>query len=60
MTTTTEPDGFSSEARGWGWLALGLAAASLSVLAIWVLGGKDNEDDVVSESQSDSQAGDSV
>ena len=60
VTTTTEADGFSSEARGWGWLALGLTAASLSVLAIWVLGGKDNEDDVESESQSDSPAGDRV
>ncbi|MCH8984075.1 MAG: hypothetical protein IH943_08285 [Acidobacteria bacterium] len=60
VTTTTEADGFSSEAQGWGWLALGLTAASLSVLAIWVLGGKDNEDDIESESQSDSPAGDRV
>jgi hypothetical protein len=36
-----EDDGFSPAAKRWGWLALALAAASLAVLAFWVLGDKD-------------------
>lgn len=39
-----DPDeGISRETRRWGWLGLALAAASLSLLAFWVLGGKDDE-----------------
>lgn len=36
-----EPE--ASEARRWGFLALALAAGSLSALAFWVLGGRDRE-----------------
>ena len=45
-TTSTSPDrGPSDETRRWGWLGLGLAAASLSALAFWVLGaGKEDEE----------------
>jgi hypothetical protein len=40
-TTTTEPDdgGLTRESRQLLWLAVALAAGSLSVLAFWVLGG---------------------
>jgi hypothetical protein len=40
-TSTTPDDGISAETRQFGWLALALAAASLSALAFWVLGGRD-------------------
>ncbi len=33
---TTE-SGVSASSRGWGWLALAMAAASLAVLALWAL-----------------------
>lgn len=39
-----EDEGFSPAARRWGWLALALTAASLAVLAFWVLGGKDRSE----------------
>lgn len=44
-TTTIGEDGLSRESRALLWLALALTAASLSVLAFWVLGGRkgDNE-----------------
>ena len=35
-------DGLDAETRRSGWLALALGAASLSVLAFWVLGGRDD------------------
>ncbi len=41
-TSTTE-EGVSSATQGWGWLAVAFGAASLAVLAFWVLGGKDSE-----------------
>lgn len=42
-TTTTEADeSLSEESRGSLWLAVALGAASLSLLAFWVLGGRDN------------------
>lgn len=41
LPPTEEDDGFSPAAKRWGWLALALAAASLAVLAFWVLGDKD-------------------
>ncbi len=44
VTTTPVPDeGLSKETRRWGWLGLGLAAAALSALAFWVLGGRDKD-----------------
>jgi len=52
VTSTTE-GGFSNVTRGWGWLALAFAAASLAALAFWVLGGGRNEESVASEHESD-------
>lgn len=44
-TTTTEPeDGLSQESQQMLWLAVALGAASLSVLAFWVLGGRAKEE----------------
>jgi hypothetical protein len=43
--TTLPDDGLSQETRQFGWLALALAAASLSLLAFWVLGGREKGDD---------------
>lgn len=42
-------NGFSDETRRSGWLALALAAASLSALAFWVLGGDDRKPVAVRE-----------
>lgn len=42
--TVTDDDGLSTAAKRWGWLALALAAASLAVLALWVLGGREREE----------------
>ena len=39
-----DPDGLGPETRQFGWLALALAAASLSALAFWALGGDDKGD----------------
>lgn len=51
-TSSTPDDGlFSAETRGFGWLALGLAAASLSALAFWVLGGRDRDGELVDEEE---------
>lgn len=44
-TTTTEKVGLSEQTRRWGWLGLALAAAALSALAFWVLGGNDSDQD---------------
>lgn len=43
--TSDDPDGEPGEASRWGWLALALGAASLSLLAFWVLGQKGVEED---------------
>ena len=41
-----EPDeGLDESTTRWGWLGLALGAASLSLLAIWVLGGRDKGPD---------------
>ncbi|MEA1901936.1 MAG: hypothetical protein U9N56_00250 [Actinomycetota bacterium] len=48
----TDPDdGLSPETRQLGWLALALAAASLSALAFWVLGGRDAKAEESSEEE---------
>lgn len=51
--TTTDPDELSQESQRMLWLAVALAAASLSVLAFWVLGGKGKEDEESPDSASD-------
>lgn len=45
-TATSDPDEeeMDEETQRWLWLAVALGAASLSVLAFWVLGGRDSED----------------
>lgn len=51
-TNSTTPDpspGLSDATRGWGWLALALGAAALSLLAFWALGGKGEHDHASSE-----------
>lgn len=55
-TSTTEEEGLSDEAERMLWLAIGLGAASLSLLAFWVLGGRDEEETAqVSASESGSE-----
>lgn len=46
-TTTTDPedDTLSEDSRRSLWLAVALGAASLSLIAFWVLGGRDGDDD---------------
>jgi len=44
-TTTADEEGLSDETRGQLWLAVALAAGSLSLLAFWVLGSRDDEDE---------------
>jgi hypothetical protein len=45
LSTTTEPDeGRSPATQRWLWLGVGLGAASLSALAFWVLGGREDPD----------------
>lgn len=53
-----EDDGFSTNAKRWGWLALALAAASLAVLAFWVLGGRDRDADANRDEETDASRGD--
>lgn len=43
-TTAADEEGMAPETRRLLWLAVALAAASLSALAFWVLGGRDEED----------------
>ena len=45
LPTVEEDSGLSPGAMRFGWLALALGAASLSALAFWVLGGRDNSTD---------------
>ena len=52
--TTTDPDQLSQESQRMLWLAVALGAASLSVLAFWVLGGKGKEES--SESKTDDES----
>jgi hypothetical protein len=44
-------EGTSKETSQWLWLGLALGAASLSALAFWVLGARDDEDDEEAEAQ---------
>jgi hypothetical protein len=43
-TATTDPDQQSPATRRWLWLGVALGAASLSALAFWVLGGREEPD----------------
>ncbi|MGH8950886.1 MAG: hypothetical protein ACRDX9_05620 [Acidimicrobiia bacterium] len=52
-TGTTESEGQSPGTRRWLWLGVALGAASLSVLAFWVLGGRDEADAVVEPEDDD-------
>lgn len=54
-TSTTLDESFTSQTTNWGWLAIALGAAALSLLAVWVLGGDDQS---VSENSTDEDAGD--
>lgn len=44
-TTTPEDEGLSEDSQRMLWLAIALGAASLSLLAFWVLGGRDDEEE---------------
>lgn len=44
-TTDPEDDAMSEDSRRSLWLAVALGAASLSLIAFWVLGGRDGDDD---------------
>ena len=62
VDTTVEDEGLiTSETTGWLWLAIAFAAASLSALAFWVLGGRDEEaqDEEPDQTSSDSVSIDS-
>lgn len=59
-TTTLDDDELSNESQGLLWLAIALGAASLSLLAFWVLGGRDDEDEDDSVVVSDSPMGEST
>lgn len=54
--TTTDPDALSQESQAMLWLAVALGAASLSVLAFWVLGGKGDEEEKSAEPVSDDES----
>jgi hypothetical protein len=45
VTTTTEPSSSGSAGGGWMWLAVAFGAASLSALAVWALGERDDAKD---------------
>ena len=56
-TTTTTTEDLSAGTQQWLWLGVALGAASLSALAFWVLGGRE-DDDEADESEDVSQSGD--
>ena len=57
--TGGDADG-SSQSNQWLWLGVALGAASLSALAFWVLGARDDEDDEQGEVQSSPEESTSV
>jgi len=52
-TETAESEGRTPGTQRWLWLGVALGAASLSVLAIWVLGGRDEADAIVESEEDD-------
>lgn len=51
-TTTAEDEGLGRESRQMLWLAVALGAASLSALAFWALGGRDDHEEEEPTSES--------
>lgn len=56
-TTDADDDGFDDESRRMLWLAVALGAASLSALAFWTLGGRDDEDEPAEQTEEDTEGG---
>lgn len=52
-TATTVDEGLSDESQRLLWLAVALGAASLSLLAFWVLGGRDNGESETGDNPAD-------
>lgn len=52
-TTTEDGEGLSQESQRLLWLAVALGAASLSLLAFWVLGDRDEDDEPLREDAED-------
>jgi hypothetical protein len=55
-TTTTDPEALPEDVTRWLWLAVAFAAAALSALAFWVLGGdfrQSSSDEASTESATD-------
>ena len=50
-------EGFSPETQRLGWLALALGAASLSVLAFWVIGGREQHEPEPDRGESEEEDG---
>lgn len=57
---TTEPDeeGLDQDSERMLWLAIALGAASLSLLAFWVLGSRDDDDDDDADNETIAEAAD--
>lgn len=56
--TSESGDDLSSDSRQMLWLAVALGAASLSALAFWVLGGRDDDDEESDDQTSDVEESD--
>lgn len=52
VAPSTTESGVSASTRGWGWLGLAMAAASLAVLALWALPDR-RESDAPAESETE-------
>ena len=57
-TTTTDPEALPEDVTRWLWLAVAFAAAALSALAFWVLGGDDRHSSSEEVASTDSAAPD--
>lgn len=54
LAGTGEETGLSEPVRRWGWLGLALGTASLSLLAVWALGGRARPKDEPTETSTES------